>query len=271
MALTQVTPDVLHNIQSNVTQVGTLSNLTVSGNISIENTGTANLRVFSNNGTNPLAQIELMRGATTTFGGDLFTDYRIRSAGGNLFVTSGHSTKGLINKIILDDTNDQIILGNGATSGTTLIDYTRASTGTTSGALVVNGGVGVAGNINAGNIIATNFTYANGVSILSDLYANASVQAGSIATLTANAGAQSGSIATLTANAAVQAGDIATLFANAAVQAGAISTLQNAGYITAAYVQTAGRNSQGNKTVQSVSAGPPSNATGSEGDIIYQY
>jgi len=161
MSLTQVTPDVLHNIQSNVTQVGTLSNLTVSGNATV------------------------------------------------------------------------------------------------------------------GNIIATNFTYANGVSILSDLYANAAVQAGSIATLTANAGAQSGSIATLTANAAVQSGDIATLFANAAVQAGAISTLQNAGYVTlsgvAGYVQTAGRNSQGNKTVQSVSAGPPSNATGSEGDIIYQY
>ena len=175
MALTQVTPDVLHNIQSNVTQVGTLSNLTVSGNATV------------------------------------------------------------------------------------------------------------------GNVIATNFTYANGVSILTPvmtawqanaaiqagdiatLYANAGAQSGSIATLTANAGAQSSSIATLTANAAVQAGDIATLFANAAVQAGAISTLQNAGYITAAYVQTAGRNSQGNKTVQSISAGVPSNATGSDGDIIYQY
>ena len=35
MALTQVTPDVLHNIQGNITQVGTLGNLTVSGNISV--------------------------------------------------------------------------------------------------------------------------------------------------------------------------------------------------------------------------------------------
>jgi hypothetical protein len=49
MALTQVTPDVLHNIQSNVTQVGTLSNLTVTGNILSGNviatnfTGTASL------------------------------------------------------------------------------------------------------------------------------------------------------------------------------------------------------------------------------------
>lgn len=161
MALTQVTPDVLNNIQSNVTQVGTLSNLTVSGNTTV------------------------------------------------------------------------------------------------------------------GNIIATNFTYANGVSILTPVMtawqANAAAQAGDIATLFANAAAQAGSIATLTANAGAQSGSIATLTANAAVQAGAISTLQNAGYITAAYVQTAGRNSQGLKTVQSISAGVPSNATGSDGDIIYQY
>jgi len=210
--------------------VGIGQDIFAGGNITIQNTGTANLRVFSNNGTNPLAQIELMRGANTAFGGDLFTDYRIRSAGGNLFITSGHSTKGLINKIILDDTNDQIILGNGTTSGTTIIDYTRASTGTTSGALVVNGGVGVAGNVNAGNVIATNFTYANGQSILTNidsalttLTANAGAQAGSIATLTSNAAVQAGLIADLTSNAAVQSGDIATLFANAAVQAGLIA------------------------------------------------
>jgi hypothetical protein len=49
MALTQVTPDVVHNVQSNITQVGTLSNLTVTGNVSAGNviatnfTGTASL------------------------------------------------------------------------------------------------------------------------------------------------------------------------------------------------------------------------------------
>jgi hypothetical protein len=35
MALTQVTPDVVHNVQSNITQVGTLSNLTVTGNVTV--------------------------------------------------------------------------------------------------------------------------------------------------------------------------------------------------------------------------------------------
>ena len=59
------------------------------------------------------------------------------------------------------------------------------STSTTSGALQVTGGVGVSGNIYAGNISATNvsaslFTYANGVSILEGnegTYSNANVVA----------------------------------------------------------------------------------------------
>jgi hypothetical protein len=43
MALTQVTPDVVHNVQSNITQVGTLSNLTVSGNVTAGNVSATNL------------------------------------------------------------------------------------------------------------------------------------------------------------------------------------------------------------------------------------
>ena len=59
------------------------------------------------------------------------------------------------------------------------------STNTTTGALVVTGGVGVSGNVNADNVLATNisadlFTYANGVSILAGnegTYSNANVSA----------------------------------------------------------------------------------------------
>lgn len=46
---------------------------------------------------------------------------------------------------------------------------------------------------------------------------------------------------------------------------------ENGTIATREYVQTAGRNSQGSKTVQAVSAGTPSNSTGVDGDIIYQY
>lgn len=51
-----------------------------------------------------------------------------------------------------------------------------------------------------------------------------------------------------------------------------LTTAPNSGTIaTQEYVQTLGRNSQGNKTVQPISAGVPSNLIGSNGDIIYQY
>ncbi len=111
------------------------------------------------------------------------------------------------------------------------------STSTSTGALQVAGGVGIAGNLWVGNVTATNFTYANGQSILvnidsalSTLTANAGIQSGDIATLFANAGAQAGSIATLTSNAAVQAGNIATIFANLGSVSGSLATLTaNAG------------------------------------------
>ena len=41
-------------------------------------------------------------------------------------------------------------------------------------------------------------------------------------------------------------------------------------YVTT-YVQTAGQNSQGVKTIQSISSGAPSNSFGNNGDIVYQY
>jgi hypothetical protein len=46
---------------------------------------------------------------------------------------------------------------------------------------------------------------------------------------------------------------------------------ENGTVATREYVQTTGKNSQGSKTVQAVSAGTPSNSTGDDGDIIYQY
>jgi hypothetical protein len=91
---------------------------------------------------------------------------------------------------------------NSAISANTLLAPTvtftggTPSTNTTSGTIVVTGGIGASGNLSVGSVYTNNYFYANGVSLLSDLYANA--------------GAQSGSIATLTSNAAVQAGDIAT-------------------------------------------------------------
>jgi hypothetical protein len=51
MALTQVSKDVLNNSQANITQVGTLANLTVSGNVVAGNVidSTGNVRDFTLN------------------------------------------------------------------------------------------------------------------------------------------------------------------------------------------------------------------------------
>jgi hypothetical protein len=55
--------------------------------------------------------------------------------------------------------NVQVAAGGTATAYSNLTVYhTTASSGTTSGALVVAGGAGIAGNVNAGNVIATYFT-----------------------------------------------------------------------------------------------------------------
>lgn len=51
-----------------------------------------------------------------------------------------------------------------------------------------------------------------------------------------------------------------------------LNTAPSSGTIaTQEYVQTSGRNSQGSKTVQPISAGVPANTIGVDGDIIYQY
>lgn len=50
-----------------------------------------------------------------------------------------------------------------------------------------------------------------------------------------------------------------------------VTAPQSGTIATQEYVQTTGRNSQGSKTVQPISAGVPSNAVGVDGDIIYQY
>lgn len=121
MALTQVTPDVLHNIQSNVTQVGTLSNLTVSGNATVGNLSATNLT-----GT-------LLTAAQTNV-----------TSLGNL---SSLSASGTIQ-------TTGIVYGNAttpSTSSSTGALQTRGGLGV-SGNINAGGNLSVTGNITAGNI-----------------------------------------------------------------------------------------------------------------------
>ena len=65
---------------------------TFSSDLSVINTSNALLKVYSNTTSSPIADIELMRGTNTTWGADAYTDYRIRSSGGDLLIQSGEST-----------------------------------------------------------------------------------------------------------------------------------------------------------------------------------
>ena len=87
------------------------------------------------------------------------------------------------------------------------------SSSTTTGALTVAGGAGIAGNVFVGNVLASGFFYANGTPFVSSSYGNATV-ASYLPTYTGSLAA-SADIVTLTANAGAQANQIAG--ANAAI------------------------------------------------------
>ena len=130
-------------------------------------------------------------------------------------------------------------------SGTLSLNSANISTSTTTGALTVAGGAGIAGNVFAGNVLASGFFYANGTPFVSSSYGNTDV-ASYLPTYSGSIGAAS-EIVTLTANAGAQANQItganaAIVTANTALKAytdGQITTTQswvtgaNAAIITA--------------------------------------
>jgi hypothetical protein len=140
-----------------------------------------------------------------------------------------------------------------------VITDTTVSTSTTTGALIVTGGIGSSGNVVAVNLIGQDFRYSNGVSLISTISSavdnaiantpaiseiNANVTAANAAIITANTGMKSyvdGQISTVssaitTANTNLKSyvdDRDAVLTSNAATQASAITTLDaNLGAVT---------------------------------------
>jgi hypothetical protein len=69
--------------------------------------------------------------------------------------------------------NTSINSNQGTTNfGNVRVNSDTSSTSTTTGALVVTGGAGIAGNVFAGNVLATGFFYANGTPFVSSSYGN---------------------------------------------------------------------------------------------------
>ena len=129
------------------------------------------------------------------------------------------------------------------------------SSSTTTGALTVAGGVGIAGNVFVGNVLASGFFYANGTPFVSSSYGNATVASylptytGSLAastdivTLTANAGAQANQIAganaaIVTANTALKAYTDAQITTTQSWVTGANAAIVTANSAVVSYVNT---------------------------------
>jgi hypothetical protein len=228
MALTQVTPDVLHNIQSNVTQVGTLSNLSVTGNISSTNYNYANGVSI----TTPIASaLSTLTSNAAVQAGDIATIYA------NLGAVSGSLTTLTSNAAVQAGNIATIFANLGAVSGsiTTLTSNAAVQAGDIA-TLYANAGAQAGSLASATTAITTANTAMKGYvdAVTTAWTANAGAQAGSLASATtaittantAMKGYADAITTAWTANAGAQAGSIATLTANAAVQSGAIATLQ---------------------------------------------
>lgn len=181
---------ILQSAQPNITSLGVLTSLSVSGNLTVNGTTTyinaTNLEVSDKN-------ILIAKGSTSnlaTNGAGITVDYVNASLDYNAV-----SDRWQFNRPLDLDGHNISTTAN-----------------------VSTGNLLISGNL----IIGANVIRA---SDLSSLIANTSSQESRIQALISNAGAQSGSLATLTANAAVQAGNIATLFSNASSQQSQIATI----------------------------------------------
>ena len=96
---------------------GTINNTTVGATtpstgvfttLTATTAGTTTAKVWSNTNTSPIADLELQRGTNATWGGDAFTDYRIRATGGNFVLQSQNNTTSVLDLFTVDEANNAI-------------------------------------------------------------------------------------------------------------------------------------------------------------------
>jgi lipopolysaccharide export system protein LptA len=148
------------------------------------NTGSADWIAYGNNyagASNDHGWMDL------GFTGDAFNDpnYSItKSNDGYLFASAANATVGgnlVLSTDFTGSYNDIVVgvgsfyansevarfHGNVSNNGNLTLKYVTPSTSTATGALVVSGGAGIAGNVFAGNVLATGFFFANGTAFVS--------------------------------------------------------------------------------------------------------
>jgi hypothetical protein len=240
--------------QPNITDLGTLVNLDVSGAtyltgfVTMDGTGGGTPQYSVKMGNADGEKLGVITRGTAGYGIGLETLKDDESGYGKLNVTASEIHFNIKDGSASTVQNNAIVV---QANGMVTLDSTTVSTSTTTGALVVGGGMGVAGNIQAGNVTVignvtgTTFMFANGVNILSTIsagstYSNVNVEAyigGNIGAYqtyaNANAAAQATSINTVNANVTAANSAIQTLSANigtlVAGAPGALDTLLELG------------------------------------------
>jgi hypothetical protein len=97
---------------------GTINNTTIGATtattgafttLTVNNTtGTSLANIWSNTNTSPIADLQFTRGTTSTWGGDAFTDYKLRASGGNFIVQSQNNATAVLDLLTFDETNNAV-------------------------------------------------------------------------------------------------------------------------------------------------------------------
>lgn len=90
-------------IGATTASTGVFTTLTVNNT-----TGTSLANIWSNTNTSPIADLQFTRGTTSTWGGDAFTDYKLRASGGNFVVQSQNNATSVLDLLTFDEANNAV-------------------------------------------------------------------------------------------------------------------------------------------------------------------
>jgi hypothetical protein len=145
-------------------------------------TGTSLANIWSNTNTSPIADLQFTRGTTSTWGGDVYTDYKLRASGGNFVVQSQNIATSALDLLTFDEANNAVKFSPGGieqarvsrtASAVNYVNLTGSATGnrpviSAQGSdnpisLDINA-KGSAGTVRIGNALSTAFGIFQGVS-----------------------------------------------------------------------------------------------------------
>jgi hypothetical protein len=133
---------------------GTINNTTIGATtattgvfttLTVNNTtGTSLANIWSNTNTSPIADLQFTRGTTSTWGGDAFTDYKLRASGGNFVVQSQNNATSVLDLLTFDEANNAVKFSPGGieqarvSRTASAVNYVQVTGGATTAAPVIS-------------------------------------------------------------------------------------------------------------------------------------